>query len=321
MARRAVVGSGSGLMDVGGEEPAAVLVHAWRLQRVWSQVAGRLKARIDRARNIGLTLGVLGAVLGVLAAQVDGGDDVSRSLAVGAGVAVGLVPLARRGASQEAVRAWTRARSASEGLKSGVYAYLAGGSAYLDGERDQELGDRTREILESVEDLTWATAGVQPDRRAVPAVADIDAYLVERVDGQVERYYRPKAALYSRRLGWLRRIEAALGAAAVVLAVLAGTGGVQVVAPWVAVVSTLAATVAAHAGAARYDHQIVEFERTAARLAQLRATWQIEGWSSAQLIDACEEVISIENQAWMARLTERDVELGTSTLDRPEATT
>jgi hypothetical protein len=294
---------------------AGVVVHAWRLQRVWSQVAVRLKARIHRARNLGLVLGVFGAVLGVLAVQVGGGADAGRGLAVGAGVAVGLVPLVRRGASQEAVRAWTRARSVSEGLKSEVYAYLAGGSAYLDGEGDRRLNVRTRDIVASMDDLAGATAGVQPDGRPLPAVDDIDSYLVERVEGQVEGYYRPKAALYARRLGWLRRIEVTLGAASVVLAVLAGTGGVVAAGAWVAVVSTVAATVAAHAGAARYDHQIVEFERTAARLAQLRMSWQVEGRLPAELIDACEEVISIENQAWMARLTEAGDEPGPSMPD------
>jgi hypothetical protein len=291
------------------------LVHAWGLQRVWSQVAVRLKAQIDRARNVGLVLGVFGAVLGVLAVQVGVGAGAGRGLAVGAGVAVGLVPLVRRGASQEAVRAWTRARSVSEGLKSEVYAYLAGGSAYVDGERDRTLSVRAGEIVVSVDDLAGATAGIRPDDRRLPAVGDVESYLVERVDEQVEGYYRPKAALYARRLGWLRRIEVTLGAASVVLAVLAGTGGVVAAGAWVAVVSTMAATVAAHAGAARYDHQIVEFERTAARLAQLRVLWQVEGWSPAELIDACEEVISIENQAWMARLTEAGDEPGPSMPD------
>jgi hypothetical protein len=236
--------------------------------------------------------------------QVGGGAGAGRGLAVGAGVAVGLVPLVRRGASQEAVRAWTRARSVSEGLKSEVYAFLAGGSAYLGSERDRKLSVRVGEIVASVDDLAGATAGVQPDGRPLPAVDDIDSYLVERVDGQVKGYYRPKAALYARRLGGLRRVEVTLGAGAVVLAVLAGTGGVVAAGAWVAVVSTVAATVAAHAGAARYDHQIVEFERTAGRLGQLRMSWRLEGRSPAELIDACEEVISIENQAWMARLTE-----------------
>jgi hypothetical protein len=292
-----------------------VVVHAWGLQRVWSQVAVGLKARIDRARNVGLVLGVLGAVLGVLAVQVGGGAGAGRWLAVGAGVAVGLVPLVRGGASQEAVGAWTRARSVSEGLKSEVYAFLAGGSAYVDGERDQTLSARTGEIVTSVDDLVGATAGIRPDGRPLPAVGDVDSYLVERVDGQVEGYYRPKAALYARRLGWLRRVEVTLGAASVVLAVLAGTGGVVAAGAWVAVVSTVAATVAAHAGAARYDHQIVEFERTAARLVQLRMSWQVQGRSPAELIDACEEVISIENQAWMARLTEPGDEPGPSMPD------
>jgi hypothetical protein len=296
-----------------GGSSESPLEYAWRLQRVWSRVAVTFKSGIDRARSVGLVLGVVGAVFGVLAVQIGGESGVERGLAVGAGVTVGLVPLVRRGASQKAVREWTRARSVSEGLKSEVFAYLAGGSVYLNEERDRALGVRTGDIVGSVGDLAGATAGVRPDDRPLPAVNDVGSYIAERVDGQVEGYYRPKAAIYARRLVYLRRCEATLGAAGVVLAVLAGTGGVAVAGAWVAVVSTVAATVAAHAGAARYDHQVVEFERTAARLMHLRVSWRVEGWSPARLIDACEEVISIENQAWMARLTESDGEPGTST--------
>jgi hypothetical protein len=291
---------------VSGGVGGSLLGEAWGLHRVWSQVAGRLKARIDRARDAGLVLGILGAVLGVVATQV--GTDVvgGRLLAVVAGVAVGLVPLVRRGASQVVVRTWTRARSVSEGLKSEVYAYLSGGSAYEGEARDRVLAARTRDIVASVGDVIGAAAGVSPDGRPLPAVDGIDSYVRVRVGGQIDGYYRPRAAAYARRLGWFRRVEATLGAAGVVVAVLVGTGGVAAVGAWVAVVSTLAAAVAAHAGAARYDHQIVEFERTASRLAQLRACWQVEGWSPSALIDACEEAISIENQAWMARWTDSD---------------
>jgi hypothetical protein len=207
------VGSSYVAGQSGGSGPELPLKYAWGLQRVWSQVAAvGLKARVNRARNVGLVLGVLAVQAG----------SAGRGLAVGAGVSVALVPLARRGASREAVRAWTRAWSVSEALKSEVFTYTAGGSAYVDGVRDRMLGVQTNDIIESVSDLAGATAGIkpEPDGRPLPTVNDIDSYLDKRVDGQVGGNYRPKAALYARRLGWLRRIEAPLGAAGVVLAVV-----------------------------------------------------------------------------------------------------
>lgn len=304
-----------------GPEPAApvpgrgaasatseIALHAWRQKRRWSVTADRLKQRIDRARNVSLALGVLGAILAVLASQFDADGPVARVLAVTAGTLVGLAPVVHRAASQDAVRAWTRARSVSEGLKSEVYAYLAGGSNYVGADRDRTLAGRIQAITADLGDLVAASAGVGADDRDLPGIDGIDDYLEHRVDEQVHEYYRPKAARYARRLARIQRVEATLGGVGVLLAVLVGTGGIVGAGAWIAVVSTIAATVSAHAGAARYDHQVVEFERTAARLEHLRATWRIQGLTPEELIDACEDAISVENQAWMARMVDPESE-------------
>ncbi len=204
------------------------------------------------------------------------------------------------------MRAWTRARSVAEGLKGEVFALLGGGSAYLEDDRERVLAARTQAILADAGDLVGLVAGIEGDGRPPPTVASIDDYLAARIDDQVDRYYRPKAALYARRLRRLQQAEAGLGGAAVVLAVLAGTGGVTAAGGWIAVVTTIGASVAAHAGAARYDHQVVEFERTATQLSHLRAQWHAGHLDAAALVDAAEAVISVENQAWMARLGDRD---------------
>jgi uncharacterized membrane protein YphA (DoxX/SURF4 family) len=295
----------------GREPPAAVagddvLDHAWRTQRVWSTAANDCKRRIDRARDAALVLAVVGAVLGVLATQLES-LELTPVLAIVAGSAVGMVPLVRRSASQKAVTDWTRARSVSEGIKSEVYAYLGGGSAYAGPDRSRLLLDRTREIVASAGDLVSVTAGLEPDDRPVPDIQGINDYIEHRLRDQTDAYYRPKAKLYARRLARMQRIQAILGGVAVVLGVAVATGQLAVVGAWVAVVSTVSATVAAHAGAARYDHQVLEFQRTVTQLEHLLAGWRLEGMGPAELIDACEEVISVENQAWMARMVHDDL--------------
>lgn len=95
-----------------------------------------------------------------------------------------------------------------------------------------------------------------------------------------------------------------LGATGVVFGVLAGAVGLDALSPWVAVGTTVGASLsAAHIAASRYDHQIVEFLRTAQQLELLAARWRRHELSDCDLADACEAVISGENQAWMTKWT------------------
>jgi hypothetical protein len=94
-------------------------------------------------------------------------------------------------------------------------------------------------------------------------------------------------------------IGAALGGVA------AGLGG-SAVAPWIAVTTTVAVAVAVHVAATRYEYQLIEFLRTADRLDQLRGDASAGGDPNKldALAVAAEQVISIENQGWMAKLVE-----------------
>src|SRR5207302_4452177 len=91
-----------------------------------------------------------------------------RVLGLFAGVTVGIAPILNRHAGTSQVAAWTRARSASEGLKTEVYEYLAGGSAYTGADRDRQLGTRSRAIVAAVSDLLPHTAGIVPDSKPIP---------------------------------------------------------------------------------------------------------------------------------------------------------
>jgi hypothetical protein len=274
----------------------------WADQRRWSTVANRLKSRIDRARRVGLWLGILAAASAVAAVQVD--DDVSwlgRALsaiaAISAGISAGLI---RSRTSTAAIRDWTRARSASEGLKSEVYQRLAGSSEYTGTEPDQQLADTARQILDDVSDLAPQLLTVTADDRPPPAVSDLGSYIALRVDDQIDGYYRPRAVTYQRRVNRLRLLGDGLGVVAVVFAGVAAAFDVSGLAAWVPVITTITAAVVAHVAASRYDHQIIEFVRTADRLQDLRDNRRGRLTVHA-FVDACEDVISVENQGWMAR--------------------
>ena len=106
------------------ERPGDALSWALAQQRVWSQTASALKSRIDRARA--LALAIAAATLAVAAVQVAGLSSwAGRTLAAAAAISAGLGPMSQRRAGTGQIQAWTRARTASEGLKTEVYAYLA----------------------------------------------------------------------------------------------------------------------------------------------------------------------------------------------------
>jgi len=188
-------------------QPAEQLAWAWARQRIWSQSANQLKQRLDRARRTALLLAITTAVLAVAANQIGGVSmPVGRTLSVMAAITAGVATLLQRRASTQRIRAWTRARSAAEGLKTEIYSYLAGGTTYAGADRDQRLGIETHNIVEAVSDLERHTLNVQPDSRPIPAVRDTDTYIALRIDDQIHNYYRKKAAIYETRVVRLRTV-------------------------------------------------------------------------------------------------------------------
>jgi hypothetical protein len=287
---------------MGTTPEARQLTEAWAQQRIWSKAANLLKQRIDQARRGALLLGIATAVLAVAADQSGGlSMPAGRALSASAAVTAGLATLLQRRASTEQIRDWTRARSASEGLKTEIYSYLAGGAAYTGPDRDQHLGANSRSIIEAVSDLRRHTLGIEPDSKHIPAIHNVDSYIALRVNDQLNNYYTKKAAIYDTRVRRFRTVGDLLGITAVVLAAAAAAFQVGGLAAWVPVVITIGTSVAAYVAAARYDHQIVEFLRTSQRLDHLRKAYlENPGSSAADFIDACEAAISIENQGWMA---------------------
>lgn len=282
----------------------------WDRQSVWSQAANHAKRSIGQARTVGLVLGVVGACAGTAAAQVmvfSGG--VGKTLAFLAAVAVGLAPLAAKRAGPQQIRDWTRLRSLSEELKSEAYTYLARVAPYQDADAAEVLLDRAERVIADASDLVGYTSRLASHQRALPAVTDIKSYIDVRVVGQIEGYYRPRAASMSRRTGQVRRAELALAATAVVLGAVSVVFGASWATAWVATVTTVAAAVTAHAAASRYAYQELEFSRTAAELENLTTrraqAAKIDPASDDAFVNQCERVISAQNEGWMAKwLTE-----------------
>lgn len=134
----------------------------------------------------------------------------------------------------------------------------------------------------------------------------VQDYINERVNDQINGFYRPRSKEHTRKIEKFKTIGLLLGVIAIVLGALGSTGWT---AGWVAVVSTVTASIAAYAYAGRYQYLIISFQATANRLELLRTRWEASGKTDKdfqernQFILDCEEAISIENSAWMAELT------------------
>lgn len=278
---------------------------AWERQSVWSQTADALKAGPERARQGRLVLTVGGAVLALAGTQL---EPVNRAAGVGLAIAAAVVIagaalLAPRD-GLERVRDWTRARSVSEALKTEVHLYLTGVGDYAGDDRDARLSAEVDRLENEAGPRLQATAaGMRPKERRLPPVDGLASYLTERVLGsQVERYYRPQAKSMRDRARAFGALRVVLTLAAAALA--ASTTVSPNAGAWAGVATTAAGAVAAHAAASRYELLWIEYSCTAgelARLADRRTKPNGEPLSAAELVEACENVISVQNQAWMAK--------------------
>lgn len=277
---------------------------AWRRQSIWSQTAGRLKAGPNRLRVLVLGLTAVAAALALAASQVKGTSlSASVALAVTAAVALASVGLLQSQRNVEQVRRWTRARSVSEALKTEVFLFLAGVGAYAGPDRETRLEAEVQRLEHDAGDLQRYTQAVQARDRSLPAVCDVPSYLDVRVrQSQLDGYYEPKARLLRQWLRTLKAVEVALALTAAGLAAVAAVSAS--VGAWAAVATTVAGAVAAYAAAQRYEFMWIEYSRTASELRRLldRGT-AADGrpLSGPDLVRECEQVISVQNQAWMAK--------------------
>jgi hypothetical protein len=249
----------------------ALVASIWTTRVRWSLVADRLKRRIDIARAAVLYLGAAGAIAATSTATFLRTADVARvpvaafgavCLAIAAVVTAFLL-------TPDAVRRWTRARAASEGIKQLVLRFRAGAVPFDGADAPARLAAEVAEIEEAVEDLLASVAefaefgedDAEVRDAVVPGPMTPGDYVRDRVQSQITEYYRPRACAYAGRARRLRRVALGLSVAtasvAAVVTVLAGDADTSAgdqpssgLAPWVAVLTTLGGAVAAHRPAA-----------------------------------------------------------------------
>jgi uncharacterized membrane protein len=276
--------------------------NAWDEHVAWSSIASQRKSQRTTWRVIVLVLTILGALLSTLAATL-----TSETLQFAAGLAGTLaltfVPIfVGRFLSTQETSKWLRARSISEGIKSEVYKYCACAAPYAGEDADEELGRKWREIRAFGDDLTELRARVTAPQKEPPPKLDPAAYLEQRVRQQITTYYRRAAKENADKAARFRAVEFVLAIIAAALGAVATFTASEGIAPWVAVVTTVGGSLAAYAAASRYEFQATTFYATARQLGDLAENWRKLDWS--EFVRQCEDVISAENRAWMAKLAD-----------------
>ena len=289
------------------------ITSTWQSQQKWSKAANRFKKSYQGWKLVALVLSCVGAVLAVASDQMatHWGQlaQYMHGWVAGMGaLSLVLVPVVTRlGTSHSALERWLRARSVSEQLKTEIYQYLTRTGPYSESEPDLALIERRDSLLEKMADLEPEIAGLVAGR-PLPAVKDIATYITHRVNGQIEKYYEPRAAYHHRWAVIYRWIE---GILAVVGAVVAATSSIKdnpIAATWVAVLTTVGTAVAAHLMAQRHEQLVPDYLATARRLRSLKERFLVanpnveKAQASAinTFVTAAEAAISVQSEGWMA---------------------
>ncbi len=288
----------------------------WITQKRWSTLSDQLKSDLAFWRKTVLLLSIGGAFLSTLSTQVPAGTEQKICAWLGAALLAIIPVVTPKKLSPEKTKEWTVARSVSEGIKAELYAFLAQAGPYSnsDGDRIQNLNENTHEITNSAKGLLQLLALVEVEKPSIPVFDSPEDYLKKRVEAQ-EDWYDDRARQHGTSASKLREVEFYLAIAAALMAAATGVIGEELklfghpveIGAWVAVLTTIGGTLTAHIAAARYDHMVTSYSATAHQLGFLRQSWRskkdtkIPSAEWSEFVRECEDAISKENEAWLAK--------------------
>ncbi|MEV0028081.1 DUF4231 domain-containing protein [Nocardia sp. NPDC050793] len=314
-----------------GSDEDKVIAALWATRVRWARAADAAKRRVDRARVAVLCLGGAGAIATAMTATVlrTSGPPQLAVATVGAICLALATFLGARFLSPAEFRRWTRTRAVAEDIKQVIFRFRAGAGPFRGDDALLRLHRAVGEIEATGDDLLpflpdehsdAARSGAHFPGSGAPPLLIPEEYVRERVQGSITDYYLRWAREYTARARRLRGAALLFGLAATVVAaiaaVLAGTStasgrtaSATLLAPWVAVLTTLGAGVAGHLAGRRYEFLVMSYSATARRLGQLLYEWRAEGspvdehrWTA--FVDDCETLIAEQNETWVAKWTE-----------------
>jgi hypothetical protein len=277
----------------------------WRVYKRWAVASAGLKRSTDALKTAVLVLSLIALVLGPLATARP------EWLPTWAIKVVGLISalvvalsayLSDKVLGTDRDVAWVRAREAAEGLKSLVYAFLAGippfnGPNAIDALEAQRKQVEEAPALASLVALPISDGDAEKGFPPLPFV-----YATGRAKEQ-KSWFESKARFYSNEVSKYQIASKVLVGIAVALGVVAGTFSWLGV--WVAMVSSVAATLATQVTTSRSRFLEKSYSDAAARLGAIIDRWEWSDKAEAddkQLAFDSEAVLRQENAGWVATM-------------------
>jgi hypothetical protein len=200
-----------------------------------------------------------------------------------------------------------RARALAESCKSAAYRFATRIAPYDSADAGQKLLETLQQLLASGADIPAMEVDDVEAAKGLPAYPmSVEEYVAQRVRGQIDNYYRPKALANERHAALCAHWIQGLSAAAAVLGAIGALYGAGQIEAWVAALGTVVAAVSAYALSQRYQRLAATYRVTADRLAVRLALWELGRQQQADpAVDAAfvsdaEGIMAGENQAWLA---------------------
>jgi hypothetical protein len=277
-------------------------------QQRWRLTFGTLKESEFVRFRLVMVSSLAGAILEALALQIYGSYPVA-SAAVGyagaAALAVGLVVRAQ-GFGRERAQAWVLALAVSQSLKSEMYRYRTSSGPYSDrlgANPEVTLLQRCDAMLAKVKSIE--KYAVEPDLKTLSPLGplDADAYLSERVNGEMSRFREYTDNLPKIENSWLKA-EYFLAIAGVLSAAALTLTHNQTYAGWAVVLIAFSLASGVTAKADRYAVLNVGNQAVKDRLNNILAQWRANRSSLDELVERVEETVLKEGLAWIFEVDE-----------------
>jgi hypothetical protein len=293
----------------------------WEQYRIWDNTSVLLRKHLTFWRRLVLILGIAGALAATLSTQpfttqlnAEGQPAAGKAAWLGyipwglgilSAVLLGFAAFcSQKVLNPKDEEQWVGARAAAEAFKREAFLLVAQAPPY-DVAVSTAPAEAINNSLDRLEPLPLdrTRAGEAPPASPMK----VNDYITARLEEQLNWYER-RAGDHRGTLRLLSSATLGFGALAVIL----GAVSSNMTAPWVAVITTIIATLTAYLYAWRYQYMVVSYLATARKLSALRARWRASGKTNAdtadrnQFILECEGILSAENKAWMTELNRRD---------------
>lgn len=309
---------------------------------IWNRTANNKKRVITIWRKRIAIAMLVGAALGLASEEVidskfaplfstsDGSFRIEQALAILSAISIALATYAgAKILSGELEKSQLKARSACEALKVQGYLYSMKAPPYSGKHAEKLLFKRVEIILKDVSNIppdlsiygnsdSWLSRFFSVFYMGKKSADEVDLwkqrfdenmtfdnYIKERVEGQVNDYYRVKASEFQATINKANAATLFFGFAGVAFGAVGATyiAGITM---WVGLISTASASITSYIHANKYEYLLMSYISTASELELLAARYKSMEAPSIRMqqrfITETETIFSTEHNSWLSEI-------------------